>query len=162
MPDPFHLARFIEAQSRVYSQALDELTSGQKQTHWMWFVFPQIAGLGSSPTARHFAIADLHEAKAYLHHPVLGKRLTECTQAVLALDESLTARAIFSTPDDLKFCSSMTLFSFAATAAGADARGFQQALKRFFGGKTDSRTTERLRPALAEQRGTASVDAASR
>ncbi len=149
MKDTFHLTRFIDAQSRVYSQALSELTAGEKRTHWMWFVFPQIEGLGSSPTARHFAIAGLAEAQAYLRHPLLGKRLLACTTTVNGLDDALTARAIFSSPDDLKFRSSMTLFAHAATHSGNDAAPFQTALKRYFGGKPDLRTLDLLKPALA-------------
>ncbi|KQS65276.1 calpastatin [Rhizobium sp. Leaf371] len=149
MTDPFHLARFIEAQSRVYHQALDELSLGEKRTHWMWFVFPQIEGLGSSPTARHFAISGLAEAQAYLDHPVLGSRLLEATTTVNTLDDALTARAIFSSPDDLKFRSSMTLFSHAALQSGRNPMPFQTALKRYFAGKPDLRTLERLKPASA-------------
>lgn len=149
MKDTFHLTRFIDAQSRVYSQALMELTAGEKRTHWMWFVFPQIEGLGSSPTARHFAISGLAEAQAYLRHPLLGKRLLACTTTVNGLDDALTARAIFSSPDDLKFRSSMTLFAHAATHSGSDAAPFQTALKRYFGGKPDLRTLDLLKPALA-------------
>ncbi|MCD7108623.1 DUF1810 domain-containing protein [Rhizobium sp. DKSPLA3] len=149
MKDTFHLTRFIDAQSRVYSQALGELTAGEKRTHWMWFVFPQIEGLGSSPTARHFAISGLTEAQAYLRHPLLGKRLLACTTTVNGLDDALTARAIFSSPDDLKFRSSMTLFAHAATHSGSDAIPFQTALKRYFGGKPDLRTLDLLKPALA-------------
>jgi uncharacterized protein (DUF1810 family) len=157
MKDPFQLVRFIEAQSRVYPQALDELEAGEKRTHWMWFIFPQIEGLGSSPTARYFALSGLAEAQAYLAHPVLGARLLECTRTVLALETGVSARALFSTPDDLKFCSSMTLFSFAAQAAGEDATLFQQALKRFFAGKPDPRTLDRLRPELGRQGTTAAA-----
>jgi uncharacterized protein (DUF1810 family) len=151
MKDPFQLVRFIEAQSRVYRQVLDELAAGEKRTHWMWFIFPQIEGLGSSPTARHFAMSGLAEAQAYLAHPVLGTRLLECTRTVLALEDGITARALFSTPDDLKFCSSMTLFSSAPQVAGGNATLFQQALKRFFAGKPDPRTLDRLRSELGRQ-----------
>jgi uncharacterized protein (DUF1810 family) len=149
MKDPFHLARFIDAQSRLYHQALDELAAGDKRTHWMWFVFPQIEGLGSSPTARHFAISGLAEAQAYLAHPVLGSRLLECTTTVNALEDALTARAIFSSPDDLKFRSSMTLFAQAATSSTRSPAPFQIALKRYFGGKPDVRTLDLLKPAPA-------------
>ena len=146
MKDPFHFTRFIEAQSRVYRQALNELAAGEKRSHWMWFVFPQIEGLGSSPTARHFAISGLAEAQAYLQHPLLGSRLLECTTTVNGLDDALTARAIFSSPDDLKFRSSMTLFSRATIEAGGDAAPFETALKRYFSGKPDQRTLDLLQP----------------
>ncbi|PYE29326.1 uncharacterized protein (DUF1810 family) [Rhizobium sp. PP-CC-3A-592] len=153
MKDTFHLTRFIEAQSRIYQQALSELAAGEKRTHWMWFVFPQIGGLGSSPTARHFAISGLAEAQAYLQHPLLGKRLMECTSTVNGLDDTLTARAIFSSPDDLKFRSSMTLFSYAATHGGSDPAPFETALKRYFVGKPDLRTLDLLKPALGRPAG---------
>jgi uncharacterized protein (DUF1810 family) len=159
MKDAFNLARFIEAQSRVYRQALEELTAGEKRTHWMWFVFPQIAGLGSSPTAQYFAISGLAEAVAYLEHPLLGSRLIACTQAVNALPAERSARAIFSTPDDLKFCSSMTLFAHAATSPGNDAGPFQVALKRFFGGKPDIRTLDRLKSPAARPTASMAVTA---
>lgn len=149
MKDPFHLTRFIDAQSRVYRQAFNELAAGEKRSHWMWFIFPQIEGLGSSPTARHFAISGLAEAQAYLRHPLLGSRLLECTETVNGLDDALTARAIFSSPDDLKFRSSITLFSRATTAARGNAAPFERALKRYFGGKPDLRTLDLLKPTLA-------------
>ncbi|NHT74476.1 DUF1810 domain-containing protein [Rhizobiaceae bacterium CRRU44] len=148
MKDTFRLTRFIEAQSRIYQQARSELAAGDKRTHWMWFVFPQIGGLGSSPTARHFAISGLAEAQAYLQHPLLGRRLLDCTSTVNGLDDALTARAIFSSPDDLKFHSSMTLFSYAAIQGDSDPTPFQTALKRYFGGNPDLRTLDLLKPAL--------------
>src|SRR5437764_10712569 len=109
MDDPFNLQRFVDAQAGIYAQALGELRAGCKQSHWMWFIFPQIAGLGFSPTAQHYAIGSLAEAGAYLAHPQLGPRLRETTAAVMAV-AGRTAHQIFGSPDDLKFRSSMTLF----------------------------------------------------
>jgi uncharacterized protein (DUF1810 family) len=128
------LDRFVEAQDGVYDDALAELTTGRKRTHWMWFIFPQIAGLGSSPTAQFYAIASLDEAKAYLAHPVLGPRLRECARALLAVD-GRSAHDIFGYPDDLKLRSSMTLFARAAD----DPALFQAVLDRFYDGP-DPRT----------------------
>src|SRR3954451_18865691 len=113
--DSFSLARFIEAQESVYPAVLGELREGRKRTHWMWFVFPQIQGLGRSSTAQNYAISSIDEARAYLQHPVLGARLRECTQLVNAIEDR-TVLEIFGSPDDLKFHSSMTLFA----EAGAD------------------------------------------
>ena len=134
-----NLERFIEAQAPVYDKALAELKAGCKQSHWMWFVFPQIAGLGHSPMAQHYAIQNLAEARAYLTHPLLGTRLRECTQAVLDT-EGRTAHEIFGSPDDLKFCSSMTLFDLASPGDI-----FRIALDRYFGGEDDALTLEKLR-----------------
>jgi uncharacterized protein (DUF1810 family) len=133
------LQRFIEAQASVYARALAELKAGKKQSHWMWFIFPQIAGLGHSAMAQMYAIRDLVEARAYLAHPVLGARLRECTQAVLDIDGK-TAHAIFGSPDDLKFRSSMTLFTLAAP----DDRLFEAALAKYFGGEADKASLELL------------------
>ena len=137
--DPFHLQRFLDAQQSTYSQARAELAEGQKRSHWMWFIFPQIQGLGSSSMAQRFAIADLAEARAYLAHPVLGPRLRDCTALVLAayprsLDD------ILGYPDDLKFHSSVTLFAQADPAGTV----FSEALARFFQGKPDQATLHRL------------------
>lgn len=140
MSDPFDLQRFVEAQARVYETALAELKAGDKRSHWMWFVFPQVAGLGLSPTAQRYAIRSLEEAKAYLAHPVLGPRLRECTAAVTAVSER-TAHQVFGSPDDLKFRSSMTLF----TEAAPEEPLFRAALGQFFGGDPDARTLEILR-----------------
>lgn len=137
--DPYDLQRFLDAQAPVYAQALAELRAGAKRGHWMWFVFPQIAGLGHSPMAQRFAISGRAEAAAYLEHPVLGPRLRECARAVTAV-EGRTAGQIFGHPDDLKFRSSMTLF--AAVAAVDDA--FGPALGKYFGGEPDPLTLERL------------------
>jgi uncharacterized protein (DUF1810 family) len=141
--DPFQLARFLEAQQRLYAQARAELAAGRKQSHWMWFIFPQLAGLGSSATARHYAIASLEEARAYLAHAVLGERLRECTQLVLQV-EGRTVADIFGCPDDLKFHSSMTLFARAADQARPADRAFDAALGRYFAGEPDPLTVRLL------------------
>jgi len=140
MSDPFDLQRFVDAQDRVYEAALAELTAGAKRSHWMWFVFPQIAGLGSSAMAQRYAIASLEEAREYLAHPVLGPRLRDCTAAVLAAPHR-DAHRVFGSPDDLKFRSSMTLFTEAAPQDPL----FRAALGRFFEGDPDARTLEILR-----------------
>jgi uncharacterized protein (DUF1810 family) len=132
------LGRFVSAQAAVYPDALAELKEGRKRTHWMWFVFPQIAGLGASPTARRYAIRSLDEARAYLAHPVLGPRLAECARAVLAVDGT-TAEDIFGYPDDLKLRSSMTLFARAADDPGV----FQAVLDRYYDGP-DPKTLDLL------------------
>ncbi|WP_028577986.1 DUF1810 domain-containing protein [Desulfomicrobium escambiense] len=137
--DPFDLSRFVQAQEGVYASALAELCAGRKTSHWMWFVFPQIDGLGRSQTARFFAVKSLAEARAYLAHPVLGKRLRECTSAVLAVADR-TASEIFGYPDEIKFRSSMTLFE----RADSDCALFSDALNRFFGGGRDPMTLEIL------------------
>jgi uncharacterized protein (DUF1810 family) len=139
MGDPHRLARFVEAQAPVYAQALAELRAGSKRSHWMWFVFPQIAGLGSSAMAQRYAIASLDEAKAYLAHPILGERLRQCSQAMLAV-EGRSAHDILGTPDDLKFRSSMTLFHRAAPAEPL----FEGCLKKYFGGEPDPQTLRLL------------------
>ncbi|MFC3383249.1 GNAT family N-acetyltransferase [Couchioplanes azureus] len=133
------LERFVSAQEPIYDRALAELRAGTKRSHWMWFVFPQIAGLGFSPAARTYAIRDLAEAGAYLAHPVLGPRLTECAQALLTV-EGRTAREILGHPDDLKLRSSMTLFARAAD----DAAVFQAVLDKYYGGEPDPATLERI------------------
>lgn len=138
-PDPHDLARFVEAQARVYDTVRSELRAGCKQSHWMWFVFPQLSGLGSSATARRFAIGSIEEAQAYLAHPVLGPRLRECTALVNAI-EGRHIGAIFGYPDDRKFHSSMTLFARAAPGSTE----FRAALARFFDGREDPLTCERL------------------
>jgi uncharacterized protein (DUF1810 family) len=135
MDDPHGLARFVEAQAPVYAQALAELRAGRKRSHWMWFVFPQIAGLGTSAMAQRYAIASLDEAKAYLAHPILGERLRECAQAMLAV-KGRSAHDILGSPDDLKFHSSMTLFHCADPAEPV----FEDCLAKYFGGKPDSQT----------------------
>jgi uncharacterized protein (DUF1810 family) len=141
MDDPHDLQRFVKAQGSVYAVALAELRAGKKRGHWMWFIFPQLAGLGSSPTAAEYAIRSLQEARAYLKHPVLGPRLVECVQAVNAL-RSRSAADIFGYPDELKFRSSLTLF---AMAAASEAKvPFQRALDRYFEGKGDTLTLAKL------------------
>ena len=141
MDDPYDLDRFVKAQTGPYAAALGELRAGRKRSHWMWFVFPQLAGLGGSPTAQHYAIRSLAEARAYLAHPVLGPRLVECVQAANAVRER-SAGDIFGYPDELKFRSSLTLFLMAA-ASEAKAP-FQKALDKYFGGQGDPATLQAL------------------
>ena len=133
--DPFQLERFVSAQHDTYETALAELNRGAKRSHWMWFVFPQVAGLSSSAMAAHYAINSPPEARAYLAHPVLGPRLTECANALLHVDGK-TAAEVMGHPDDLKLKSSMTLFA----AISAPGSPFQAVLERYFSGKTDPRT----------------------
>ncbi|MEQ1847980.1 MAG: DUF1810 domain-containing protein, partial [Nitrospira sp.] len=139
MTDAYHLQRFLDAQERVYDTVLNELRAGRKASHWIWFIFPQIAGLGRSAMAQQFAIGSLDEAKAYLQHPVLGQRLRECTQLVLDVN-GRSAEEIFSYPDNLKFRSCMTLFLTAAT----DNTIFKDALLKYFDGKPDQSTFDIL------------------
>ena len=139
MDDPFALQRFVDAQDGAYDRVVDELRAGAKRTHWIWFVFPQLAELGSSSTARLYGIRSLAEAQAYLAHPVLGARLHECAR-LLADIEGVSIKEIFRWPDNLKVCSSMTLFA-RATADNAD---FLAVLDRFYDGVQDSRTLELL------------------
>jgi uncharacterized protein (DUF1810 family) len=134
--DPLH--RFVEAQASIYAGALEELRAGRKRTHWMWFVFPQVAGLGHSAMAQRYAVASHAEALAYLAHDTLGPRLRECTQAVLDV-RGRTAHEIFGSPDDVKFRSCMTLFD-----AIAPGDVFDEALARFYAGQRDPATLERL------------------
>jgi uncharacterized protein (DUF1810 family) len=133
--DRYDLERFLEAQRRTYDGALVEIRGGLKRSHWMWFVFPQLAGLGHSTMSRRYAVHGIAQARSYLAHPVLGARLAECADALLALS-GRTAHEIFGDPDDLKLCSSMTLF---AAAAGPDSV-FARVLERYFGGVPDART----------------------
>jgi uncharacterized protein (DUF1810 family) len=139
MSDPYDLQRFVAAQNPVYDRVCSELRDGRKRSHWMWFIFPQIEGLGTSPLARKFAISSLAEAAAYLQHPVLGPRLAECTRLV-NLVEGRSIEQIFSYPDDLKFRSSMTLFAHATS----DNRVFIEALQEYFKGEFDPATLARL------------------
>ena len=139
MSDPHNLARFVDAQNGVYDQVMRELRAGRKESHWMWFVFPQIAGLGQSPTSVFYAISSLDEAEAYLAHPVLGPRLRECARAALAV-EGRSARQIFGAIDEMKFRSSMTLFMKAAP----DEPLISECLQNFFGGAADPATLARL------------------
>ena len=139
MEDPHDLQRFVGAQAPVYGRVRRELRAGRKESHWMWFVFPQVAGLGRSPTSVRYAIGSLAEAKAYLAHPILGPRLEECAR--LALDaEGRTARDIFGPIDEMKFRSSLTLFAEAAPASSV----FAQCLDKYFGGERDPATLARL------------------
>jgi len=139
MDDPHNLQRFVEAQAPVIDRVRAELSEGRKRSHWMWFIFPQIAGLGSSPMARRYAISSLEEARAYLAHPVLGPRLEDCARLVLAVEGS-TASDILGWPDDMKFRSSMTLFAEAAP----DNPVFAEALDKYFDGEPDAQTLNRL------------------
>lgn len=139
MNDPYRLQRFIEAQNSIYEEVCSELREGYKRSHWMWFIFPQIEGLGHSSTARQFAISSLDEAKAYLQNPILGPRLIECTGLVNAVS-GRTIEQIFGYPDNLKFRSSMTLFAHAAPHHEV----FQRALQKYFNGEPDPRTIERF------------------
>ncbi|SHH98333.1 DUF1810 domain-containing protein [Bradyrhizobium erythrophlei] len=138
MTDRFDLQRFVDAQAPVYPRVLAELRQGRKQTHWMWFIFPQIAGLGHSPMAQRFAIDSRAEALAYLGHGVLGSRLRECTALVNAV-EGRTINEILGSPDDLKFRSSMTLFGAVSSEAL-----FAQAIAKFYGGVVDQQTMDLL------------------
>lgn len=133
--DPYNLKRFVEAQHDDYEDVCAELSAGSKSTHWMWFIFPQIKGLGMSATSDRFAISSLNEAKAYLQHPVLGQRLRECTQLV-NLVEGRSILEIFGSPDHLKFRSCMTLFAHATV----ENRVFLDALRKYSGGEFDSAT----------------------
>ncbi len=144
----FDLDRFVTAQGPVYETAVAELRNGRKEGHWMWYVFPQISGLGVSQTSIFYAIGDREEAAAYLAHPVLGPRLVECTRLALAHADK-GAPALFGHPDDLKFQSSLSLFS---RVKGADPV-FQQALDAFFGGIGDEKTLKILRVAFIESLG---------
>jgi len=137
--DPHDLQRFVEAQDEVAETVEAELRAGRKRTHWMWFVFPQMEGLGSSRMAHRYAISWRAEAEAYLEHPTLGPRLREWTALVNDV-EGRTANEIFGSPDDLKFRSSMTLFA----AVADDPEPFETALEQYYGGERDARTLERL------------------
>jgi uncharacterized protein (DUF1810 family) len=137
--DPFDLRRFVEAQAPVFETVLQELREGRKRSHWMWFIFPQIAGLGHSDMARRFAIASRAEAAAYLAHPILGARLVECSRLVQAV-QGRSAREIIGPPDDLKFHSSMSLFASVAPERAI----FQDNLRKYFAGVPDRATVERL------------------
>ena len=135
----YDLSRFLEAQNNSYDTALREIRAGRKRSHWMWYIFPQIQGLGYSAMAQHYAIRDLGEAREYLQHPVLGPRLIEISEALLSLDES-DPRRVMGSPDDLKLRSCMTLFQCAAP----DQPVFGKVLDKFYGGQPDGRTLEIL------------------
>ncbi len=136
MPD---LSRFVAAQDRVWTDVVAELSGARKRSHWMWFVFPQIGGLGHSAMAERYAIASLDEARAYLAHPVLGPRLADCVDLLLAV-KGRTANEVMGAPDDVKLRSSMTLFARAA----ADPAPFRAVLDKWYGGEEDPRTLERI------------------
>jgi|SRR4051794_25114899 len=140
MTDMYDLQRFVEAQRPIFDQVMAELRDGQKRTHWMWFVFPQIGGLGRSEMAVRYAISSQAEAEAYLRHPVLGPRLRECARLVTAVN-GRTIRQILGSPDDMKFHSSMTLFRNATD----DNQEFSAALAKYFAGSEDQRTLDLLR-----------------
>jgi uncharacterized protein (DUF1810 family) len=140
--DTFDLQRFVDAQDGVYKTVLGELRAGRKRSHWIWFVFPQLRGLGRSATAHHYGIASLEEARGYLAHAVLGPRLRECTRLVAGI-EGASAEQIFGRPDDLKVRSSMTLFA-RASADPDVASDFRAVLDKFYGGEEDPLTVEQL------------------
>ena len=133
--DTFDLGRFVSAQEDVYESALAEIRGGRKRTHWMWFIFPQIAGLGSSVTSSRFAIKSAAEARAYLAHPILGRRLLECCEALLRVNGG-SASEIFGSPDDMKLRSCATLFASVSEPASV----FERVLSQFFGGAPDEKT----------------------
>lgn len=135
MDDPYDLRRFLEAQYSDYDQALSEIKQGQKYAHWMWYIFPQIDGLGFSPTARRYSIKSLEEARAYLGHPVLGPRLRECAEAALGV-EGRSAAEIFGSPDDMKLRSCATLFASVAPPGSV----FERLLEKYYGGRRDEQT----------------------
>lgn len=144
--DSFDLVRFLEAQGDTYAQAVYELRSGQKRSHWMWFIFPQFDGLGTSATSHRYAIKSLPEVREYLRHPVLGARIAECTRIINSL-QGRSARQIFGTPDDMKFRSSMTLFELASGSKSE----FTSALEKYFAGERDMKTHELVRLAAPER-----------
>jgi uncharacterized protein (DUF1810 family) len=137
--DPYHLQRFVDAQDPLYHQVCAELRDGRKTTHWMWFIFPQIRGLGHSQMAVRFGISSRKEAEAYLKHPVLGPRLKECSRLVTDV-QGRSIHQILGSPDDMKFKSSMTLFA----AVAPEEHVFQEALQKYFGGALDRMTLDRL------------------
>lgn len=138
--DTFQLGRFINAQEQIYDTVLQELRDGQKQSHWIWYIFPQIDGLAYSATSKYYAIKSIEETQQYLDHPILGMRLVECTELVLAI-EGRSISQIFGYPDDIKFKSSMTLFSYVALSQSV----FIRALDKYFNGELDSKTLELLK-----------------
>ena len=135
--DPFDLNRFIEAQEQDFTSALAEIKAGRKRSHWMWYIFPQIDGLAFSSTSKHYALKSVEEAQAYLNHPVLGSRLRECAEAVLAV-EGRTALEIFVSPDDVKLRSCATLFAAVSPPGSA----FERVLEKYYHGKRDDRTLQ--------------------
>ena len=145
--DPHDLNRFVEAQAGVYERALAEIRGGLKRSHWMWFIFPQLDGLGSSPTARRYAIKGRAEAEAYLAHPVLGPRLVACAEAAAAVPGTASALDVFGSPDDLKLRSSATLFAYVSPAGSV----FERVLGRHFRGERDPATLRLLGTALGRR-----------
>ena len=145
--DPFDLARFVSAQADSYESALAEIEAGEKTSHWMWFIFPQLNGLGGSSMARRYAIHNLDEAQAYLAHPILGPRLTRCAEATLAV-RNRSAHDIFGSPDDLKLRSCATLFSLVSAADSP----FHRILAKYYGDRPDVATLELLRAELETPR----------
>jgi uncharacterized protein (DUF1810 family) len=137
--DPYSLSRFLQAQENVYEQALSEIRSGQKRTHWMWYIFPQLDGLAFSATSKHYSIKSVEEARAYLAHPVLGPRLRECAEAVVRV-EGRSAAAIFGSPDDLKLRSCATLFACVSPPGSV----FDRLLEKYYGGGRDDKTLRLL------------------
>jgi uncharacterized protein (DUF1810 family) len=137
--DPFNLQRFVTAQASVFDEVCTELRRGEKTSHWMWFIFPQIRGLGSSPMAQKFAISSVEESLAYLQHPVLGARLRECTRLVIDV-QGRSLNQIFGSPDDVKFRSCMTLFAHVAPQS----REFNEAIRKYCRGEPDARTLAAL------------------
>jgi uncharacterized protein (DUF1810 family) len=140
MADPFNLQRFLDAQEQHYGSVLKELRAGRKTSHWMWYIFPQVKGLGGSAMSHEYAISSPAEARAYCDHPILGKRLRECTQLMLDV-QGRTLAEILSYPDDLKFRSCMTLFAKTAN----EPQIFEQALRKYSGGELDHRTLDILK-----------------
>ena len=138
-PDPHDLRRFVDAQDGSYEAAISEIRRGQKRSHWMWFIFPQYVGLGTSATSQHYAVKSAAEAVAYLNDPVLGMRLVECADAVLRI-EGRSAQQIFGCPDDLKLKSCATLFAYVSPAGSV----FERVLDKYFSGERDSKTLELL------------------
>ncbi len=137
--DPYNLSRFVQAQERDYDQALSELTLGRKRTHWMWYVFPQLDGLGSSPITKLYSVKSEDEARAYLKHPTLGPRLLECAEAILSVDGK-SAREILGSPDDLKLRSCATLFAHVSPPGSV----FEHILEKFYAGERDAATLRLL------------------
>jgi uncharacterized protein (DUF1810 family) len=140
MPDNYNLNRFVEAQENSYQTALSEIRNGRKRSHWMWFIFPQVAGLGFSETSQFYGIRTIAEAIAYLNHPVLGKRLVEISETLLTIDGK-TANQIFGSPDDMKLKSSMTLFA----AVSDENTVFRKVLDKYFNGQEDTKTLQLLK-----------------
>lgn len=145
LDDPFNLCRFLRAQAETYDRALAEIRIGRKSGHWMWFIFPQIDGLGFSDNAKFYSIKSLDEAQHFLSHPFLGKRLIECTEAVLSI-EGRSVREVFGSPDDLKLKSSMTLFACLAGSV------FERVLEKYFCGEKDEKTLDLLDSCKARRR----------